>query len=263
MDFPRILVFRHCPLCIGSSYEGRPDFDSDPTTFHETLCRDSFRQNPVPDKAKGCQAQRALLHGGTLDNGQLSVEVRWSHGRMLRELIAKARFEQGEIVSCYGGFVTPAPLETNLHTHMRHIPLTDYVLEGLPFADCFPVKLGAMFKLGYNVALRPRCKNPAWDKVITSSGVGYMANTVTRCPLFTRTRPNVTVSEAMLGRIIPGVPYSSVIVLRASEGGIDIEEPIISPYEPWKLKKKFEFKCVDEEHYKAAGRVQTLDSDSE
>ncbi len=59
----------------------------------------------------------------------------------------------------------------------------------------------------------------------------------------------------MLGTTIPGVPYPSVLVLRASLGGIDIGEKIISPYESWKLTRKFQFKCIDKEHYEAAGRV--------
>ena len=66
----------------------------------------------------------------------------------------------------------------------------------------------------------------------------------------------------MLGRTIPGVPYPSVMVLRAGTGGIDIGQPVISPYEPWKLTDKFQFKCVEEAHYKAAGRVQQLDDDA-
>ncbi len=101
----------------------------------------------------------------------------------------------------------------------------------------------------------PRCDDPAWAKVISSSGIGYMANTTTQCPLQTRSRANVTVCEAMLGRAIPGVPYPSVSVFRASVGGIDIGEKIISPYESWQLTSKFQFQCIDKDHYEAAGRV--------
>jgi hypothetical protein len=202
-----------------------------------------------------------------LDNGKLAVEVHWSHGVQLRELIAGIRFEPDEVVTCYGGFVEKAPVLTesdvNMHTHVRQIPGTDYVLEGEPLSNCFPLKQGAMFDLGYSVSLKPQCADPRWAKVIASSGIGYMANTVTRCPLSSRTRTNVTVCEAVLGRVIPGVPYDSVLYLRASAGGINPGEPIISPYEPWQLKEKFKFKCVDKAHYEAAGRVQSSDSESE
>jgi hypothetical protein len=233
---------------------GRPDFASDPSTFHEILCRESFRNNPVVGVTKGCQAQRALFYGGTLDNGKVALVKHLSHGVMLRELVAKMRFEEGDYVTCYGGLLGLAPSEeTELDTHMRHIPSTDYVLEGLPFSNCFPQQLGAVCALGYTVPLRPRCDDPAWEQVITSTGIGYMANTVTKCPMRSRARANVTVCEVMLGRAIPGVPYSSVLVLQASAGGIDMEAPIISPYESWKLKRKFQFKCVDEDHYKWAG----------
>jgi hypothetical protein len=198
-----------------------------------------------------------------LANGMVTVEFRQSHGRMLRELIAQTRFEPGADVTCYGGFVKPALTETDSDTHMRHIPLTDYVLEGLPFSNCFPTQPGAVFQLGYSVPLQPRCEDTAWTKIIESNGIGYMANTVTKCPLRRRTRTNVIVCEAMLGRIIPGVPYPSVMVLRASDRGINVGDRIISPYEPWKLKEKFRFVCADQAHYEAAGREQPVEDDCE
>jgi hypothetical protein len=247
--------------------DGRQEFPQDPATFHEILCRRSFANRPVFGVAKGCKAQRALLHGGTLENRKLAVEVHWSHGVLLRELIAQVRFEHKDVVTCYGGFAEKAPVvkksDVNMHTHMRQIPGTDYVLEGEPFSNCFPVKQGAMFDLGYSVPLRPQCADPRWAKVIASSGLGYMANTVTRCPLILRTRTNVTVCDAVLGRSIPGVPYDSVVYLKASAGGINPGEPIISPYEPWKLKEKFKFKCNDSAHYEASGRVQSSEDESE
>jgi hypothetical protein len=107
----------------------------------------------------------------------------------------------------------------------------------------------------------PVVKDPAWTRIIVSNGIGYMANTVTKWPLRERTHSNVTVCEASLGRNIPGVPYNSVIVIRANDKGIDIGDRIISPYEPWKLKKKFAFACVDQAHYEAAGREQPLEDE--
>lgn len=203
---------------------------------------------------KGCRAQHALLHGGTLKNGKVSVDRRCSHGIRLRELVARIRFEAGDVVTCYGGLVKAAPSETDSDTHMRHIPLSDHVLDGLPFSNCFPEKIGSVLDHANTVSLQPRCQDPEWEKIIVSNGVGYMANTVTWCPLRVRARANVVVCEEILGREIPGVPYSSILVLRASTGGIDSDESIISPYEPWKLKQKFQFKCMEEAHYKAAGK---------
>jgi hypothetical protein len=226
--------------------------------FHEELCRQSFRRNPLFGTATGCQAQRALFHGGTLQNGKVSVEFRQSHGRMLRELIARVKFKPGADVTCYGGFVAPSTQETDKDTHMRHIPLSNYILAGRPFSNCFPTALGSEFQLGYNVSLQPRCEDPAWTKVIRSNGIGYMSNTVTKCPLRRRARTNVTVCEATLGRHIPGVPYNSIMIIRANSNGIEIGDRIISPYEPWKLKEKFQFVCVDQAHYAAAGRTQRV-----
>ncbi len=90
---------RPCIIDVGRSNDGGPDCDSDPATFHETMCRQWFKDHPV--RGKGCQAQNALLRGGTLDNGKVALEIRWSHGVMLRELIAKVRFEHGDDVTCY------------------------------------------------------------------------------------------------------------------------------------------------------------------
>jgi hypothetical protein len=184
---------------------------------------------------KGCRAQHALLHGGTLKNGKVAVDRRCSHGIRLRELVARIRFEVGDVVTCYGGLVKAAPSETDSDTHMRHIPLSDHVLDGLTFSNCFPEKVGSVLDHANTVSLQPRCQDPEWEKIIVSNGVGYMANTVTWCPLRVRARANV-------------------VVLRASTGGIDSGESIISPYEPWKLKQKFQFKCMEEAHYKAAGK---------
>jgi hypothetical protein len=249
-------------VCVGPLIDIKPDFASNPAKFHEELCRQSFMRRPVFGVTKGCAAQRALFHG-TLENGKVAVEERWVHGRIVRELIAKVRFEWKADVTCYGGMLAPARKEKDTDTHMRHIPQTNHVLEGRPFSECFPVKQGAVFGLGYTVPLRPRCVDPAWDKVIENNGIGYMANTVTRCPLSARTKTNVVVCEAFLGRNIPGIPYANVMVLRAAKGGIDIGQPIISPYEPWKLKKKFCFKCVEPEHYLASGREQTFSDESD
>jgi hypothetical protein len=200
--------------------------------------------------------------GGTLHNGKVTIELRKSHGRMLRELIARVRFEPGDDVTCYGGFVMPAPPPSDEHTHMRHIPSTDYVLEGLPFSNCFPETMGAVCHLGYRIPLKPSCVDPDWTKMIATSGIGYMANTVTKCPLGGRARPNVRVCEARLGRVIEGVPYDSVMLLRASNNGIDIGDRIISPYEPWNLKKMWSWECVDPMHYAASGREKPINSDS-
>ena len=211
----------------------------------------------------GIQAQRALWLGGTLENGKVTIEMRRSHGRMLRELIARVRFEPGDDVTCYGGFVVPVPPQSDEHTHMRNLPSTDFVLEGLPFSTCFPQTGGAVSHLGFQVPLKPSCVDPAWTNIIASNGIGYMANTVTNCPLDRRARPNVVVCEARLGRVIEGVPYDSVIVLRASNNGIDIGDRIISPYEPWHLKKMWSWACVDPLHYAAAGREQPTNSDND
>jgi hypothetical protein len=200
-------------------------------------------------------AQRALFNAGTLANGKVVVQVRKSHGRYLRQLVAGQDFQVGEDVTCYGGWLTRAPEETDEHTHTRRIPSTDYVLDGLEFSNQFPVGSAAGLKLGYMEALLPMCEISAWENTIASTGIGYMSNTTTACPQQQRSRCNVTICHAMLGRLVEGVPYPSVMVLRASAGGISKGECIISPYEAYKIAKKFAFKCVDPDHYATAGRM--------
>ena len=227
----------------------------DPALFHEYLCRQSFLQKPVPSRhGTGIDAERAILTGGTLSNGQLQVQMRDCHGVRLRELIPMRGYKPGAIVTCYGGFVGLAPPKGEHHTHMRQIPTTNYVLDGEEFSDCFPFQNGAVFGLGHTLAMTPRCENRAWEDIIRSTGLGYMANTITKCPLQRRARTNVTVHTAVLGRSIPGVPYSTVVYLRAGTNGIQPQEPIISPYEGCQSKQAFQFICADEDHYHAAGR---------
>jgi hypothetical protein len=251
-------IYQYHLLYVGLKHVIKTDLEGDPAKFHEALCRASFEKDPVRDGGTGCAAQRALLHGGTLTNGKVAIQFRESHGKPLRELVAKKRFNEGDDVTCYGGFVGLAPMEKQDHTHMRSIPLSDYVLCGQAMSDCFPGEPCALYSIGHIIALSPHCQNPDWAVQIASSGIGYMANTVTKCPIQRRARPNVTVCSAMLGRHIPGVPYHVVMVLRASAGGIDIDEPIISPYEAYKLKDKFVFECGDKSHYHVAGKIQDM-----
>jgi hypothetical protein len=211
----------------------------------------------VSGGGKGIRAQRALLEGGTLANGKVGVMFKTSHGHCIRELVARVKFHRGEVVTCYGGFLerVPGP-ETDEHwlTHMRHIPLNDHVLNGLEFSNTFPASNSIVLgKLGYREWLHPRGVGPEWIRIIESSGLGYMANTVTKCPM-TRTRPNVIVDELILGRVVEGVPYSAVLVLRAGDQDIQVDQTIVSPYEAWKQNQLFEFKCADEWHYIAAGK---------
>jgi hypothetical protein len=221
--------------------------------FHERLCRQSFKQHPVKRGGTGAPAQRAIMTGGTLDNGKLRVYFQKSHGVLVRELIAMVRFEPHSVVTCYGGFVELAPSEEACHTHMRHIPETKRVLNGVEFASRFPCKPGVMFELGRGLPLRPVCANADWSTVIRTTGLGYMANTVTKCPL-QRTRPNVTIQCKPVGRYIKNVPHgSSVVYLVAASKGIAVGDAVISPYEACVQTAKFRFNCADPAHYKAAG----------
>jgi hypothetical protein len=228
----------------------------DAALFHENLCRQSFKQYPVQGAhGAGIDAERAILKGGTLSNGQVEIQFRESHGAVLRELISMFGYKPKEIVTCYGGFLGEAPPKDEDHNHMRHIPTTNYVLDGEEFSGCFPFEYGGVFTMGRTVAMTPRCDDKAWEEVISGNGIGYMANTATKCPLQHRSRTNVTVHTAILGRRIPGVPYSSVVYLRAGANGIQPREPIISPYEGCQNNKKFRFVCSDAQHYESAGRV--------
>jgi hypothetical protein len=240
-------------LVVGNLSDIILAFGIEPSAFQETICRNSFMDRRLQGSASGIAAQRALLTGGTLQNGKVKVEQRISHGMVIRELIAGIRFEPGADVTCYGGFVEKRPPETEEHTHMRGIPASDYALNGILFSGCFPIKPGAALKIGHSVALTPQCEDQRWEAVIASSGIGYFANTVTRCPLST-SRPNVVVHALPMYRKIAGVSYSSVLVLRAASHGIDVGEPIISPYEGCQSKAKFKFPCKDPLHWAAAGR---------
>lgn len=244
-------------LCIGFPIIQNLGMRADPSTFHEILCRQSFERGPT--RGKGLRAQRALFNAGTLDNLKVHVSILESHGTMLRELIASVRFEPGDDVTLYGGFLEPERPETDLDTHTRHIPLMDFVLNGQELADSFPSRQGGGYNLGVHAKLRPRCESKDWERVICTTGLGYLANTVTICPLHSRLRPNVVVVELMLGRVIPGVPYASILVLQAGAAGIDPGDRVISLYEHGAQKEKYNSRCADRHHYVAAGRKMPME----
>jgi hypothetical protein len=227
------------------------DFHTAPHNFHEILCRASFKENPT--SGKGCRAQRALLHGGTILNGKVSVQVRHDHGRAVRELVCLKDVPPLEVVTCYGGFVGLAPAEKDEHTHMRHIPASGYVMDGDAFSSTMPEGNSAVSKLGVKIPLYPRCDDEKWASVVAGSGIGYMANTVTKCPLQGQKGYNVTVHAYTLGRVVPGVVQSDVLVLQACIHGLKAGDCVISPYESYRQTKKFQFVCADLMHYRAAG----------
>ena len=247
-------------LCVGPSPGNRLGFDGDPSQFHEMLCRLSYKLTPTNGTGAGSVAERALFNGGTLMNRKLEVHVLKSHGMYLRELVAAVDFAEGEVVSCYGGWARPAPPEGAEHTHMRHIALSDYVLDGEEFSNAFPAaqqspSAWGEYDISYSTPMAPCLEDVRWSRVIVGTGIGYMANTVTKCLLHRRQRPNVIVDDAIVGRRIPGVPYSSIVFLKSAQGGIRAREPVISPYEAWKGTKKFTFHCSDRDHHAAAGSV--------
>ena len=227
------------------------DFHTSPHNFHEILCRASFKKNPT--NGKGCRAQRALLHGGTILNGKVSVQVRHAHGRAVRELVCLEDVPPLGVVTCYGGFVGLAPDEKDEHTHMRHLPASDYVMDGDAFSSTIPEGNSAASKFGVEIPLFPCCDNEQWAFVVASSGIGYMANTMTKCPLQGQKRYNVTVHAYTLGRVVPGVVQSDVLVLQACSDGLKAGDCVVSPYESYRQTKKFEFVCDDLMHYRAAG----------
>jgi hypothetical protein len=90
-------------VCIGPDYISRQYKAADPQRCHEELCRTAFREHPVVGSGEGSVAQRALMDGGTLDNGKLFIREQGTHGRSFRHLIAGVAFPPNCGVTCYGG----------------------------------------------------------------------------------------------------------------------------------------------------------------
>ena len=198
---------------------------------------------------KGSIAQRALKFGGTLANGKVCVRFRRSHGHNLNELIAGVDFVHHDVVTIYGGEACQAQEETEDDTHMRRLRLSGYVLDGLAFANTFPKQ-----PITDGQTLRPTGLIDQWTRLIETSGIGYMASSRTQCPLPNQPRTNVYVDTCILSRVIPGVPYTDLIMLRAAKGGIRKGQPVISPYESKAQTPKFIFHCADLQHYHDAGK---------
>ena len=229
-------------------------WDGPPDAYPEVLARASFHLNPVRKRgARGWRAQQLLLGGGTLD-GNLYVAWEKRHGIWLLGLYSTQDIEGNRDVTCYGGVRRPKPAqELDTDTHMRCVPGEDFVMDGKEFAACFQGPRSPLCEFGGLIPVLPRCGSRGWREVIRSSGIGYMANTVTKCPRVLE-RPNVFTAYVPLGRTIPGVPYTSLMVLRAGVHGIRAGEPIVSVY-VWACQKaKFTFACKDRGCYAASSK---------
>ena len=78
---------------------------------------------------KGCEAQRALFDGGTIENGKVAVQFRQWHGRIVRQLVAMIDFAPHSDVTCYGGLVqAPANKADSTHAPYSRNPVcTEWV----------------------------------------------------------------------------------------------------------------------------------------
>jgi hypothetical protein len=222
---------------------------------HEQLCRASFQANPVRGYGAGSRAQRALLNGGTLANQGVTVTYVRSHGVVTRELITNVDRSPGDTVTLYGGvLVSRPPVETNEHTHIRSIPSTNLALNGKPFALAFPAHPSTMNKLSHRASLVPVFCSEKHRKVISTSGLGFMANGPTVCPSGSD-MANVTIQMYPLARVVPGVRYDSIMVLEVGRHRLPAGTRIICKYESVQgSTDKFTYQCRDPVHYEAAGQ---------
>ena len=221
------------------------------------MVRESFVQRPVHGSGTGCQAQRAVLHGGTLDNGKVGVEWTTSHGFTVKGLINRFLLEPSETITLYGGEEQRRPPhETAEHTHMRVIPETSgqRVLNGAPFAATFPRSPPQVSGPGFDTRVLPQCDRELAD-LIRRTGLGYMANSpITYCPLGTE-RANVTVARVPMYRRVAGVGYTVLLVLTCGNKQLQPGTPLLCDYRPkMDLPAKFQFRCRDPSHYHAAGQ---------
>ena len=201
-----------------------------------------------------------LLGNGTLD-GDLYVAWEERHGTWLLGLYSKLDIGGKQDVTCYGGVWRPRPaVELDTDTHMRCVPGEDFVMDGKEFAECFQGPRSPLCRLGRLVPVVPHREGSGWAEVISSSGIGYMANTVTKCPRVIE-RPNVNITHVPLGRTIPGVPYTTLMVLTTGVNGIKAGEPIVSIYVWACQKKKFQFECRDRWCYAAVNKPYPVDND--
>jgi hypothetical protein len=243
------------------------------TQCHELICWHYFYKNPVRSPSPGCKAARALDTCGTLGNGMVYIAHR-SDGD--RGLFAGRDLAPTTLVTLYGGVLrrllqilrraTPPAVpgreqgtaggnddEKDTDSHTRHIPNNSNVaLDGLPFAQYIPAVIdvnqlqAARFQPGS--PLFPECEDEDLQYVITHSGCGYMARTVTRncssCP-----SANVHLASFDLFHPAIGVGYDSVEVVVVGKSWIRKGEELICKYEG-KASNKNERKhrCADPSH---------------
>jgi hypothetical protein len=243
---------------------------------HELICWHYFYKNPVRSPLPGCMAARALDTGGTLGNGMVYIAHRSDgdrglyagrdlapktlatlYGGELRKLLASLRrattpAAPGREQGAAGGNDSECE-EKDPNSHTRHIPLNGIVvLDGLPFVQCVPAVIdvnqlqAARFQPGS--PLFPECEDEDLQYLITHTGCGYMARTVTHnCS----SCPSANVHTADYGLFHPaiGVGYERVLVLVVGKSWIRKHEELICKYEGYASNKTRKFaQCTDPSH---------------
>ena len=133
-----------------------------------------------------------LTKVATLTNGKVyvSISTLTSPTPMLG-LFAGERFEPGDPVTLYGGVlgdVDEYRTAPRVDTHVMKVPGGDWIRDGKPFADCFPIvsECDPSINTAYLSELKqpptarshvlPMCDDSALSIYIRSNGIGYMAN---------------------------------------------------------------------------------------
>jgi hypothetical protein len=181
--------------------------------------------NPVRPRCSGYPAQQALHSAGTIANGKVSVDRRTKCEHDCLGLFARSHWSHGDVVTLYGGVITPVKETSKSHSRHDRGLGPDYAYDGLPFSRLFARDV-------HGPHWRPRSPDSVLSDLIEHSGIGWMANTVTKnCPAKRNSRPNVTIKSIDL--VIKGIPVpnTSVLALVCGKSGIVPGDEIISVYE--------------------------------
>jgi hypothetical protein len=156
-------------------------------------------------------------------------------------LFAGCDFDVGDVATLYNGVLQPRSLASKTHSRGDRGLGVDYLYDGHQHSIRFDVSPGSEH-------LRPRTDDPHLRYLIENTGVGYMANTVTRdCPSNRNIRTNLRV--ASIDHFHPGMPvqYQTILALIIT-CPVRAGEELVSLYEYGSSQDELHFYCKDETH---------------
>ena len=202
-----------------------PEFWKRPGFRHEVLLRLDFQKStPLSgSRGNGLNVFKALSSAATLSNGGCYIQWRMVCGVVMRCLCMGRDWPKESMLSPYGGVLSDGDMRGATHT--RSIPgSAKMVMVGQPFADTF----SSIPVLGQREI--PTSADEALNHLVTTTGIGYMANAPSSGCQCGRGGPNAQICAIPMGRSrrVKDVPLDAALFVQPLRDLYKDEEVICS-----------------------------------